>query len=87
LTRFQTEFHAGLKRLAEKLQVQIHEESPQVTLEACKLVVEALVMAKDSGNIREKLMNKNALPLGFDTGDPIMNDAGKYPYTVQGGRI
>ena len=71
------EFQSSLKRLAEALQVQVHEESAEVTLEACKIVVESLVTTKDSlENNKQKMMNKKVLPLGFDTGDATMNEAG-----------
>ena len=71
------EFQEGLKKLAAKLQVQVHEESTEVTLEACKLVVEALVTAKDQIDEKKlKLMNRKSIPVGFDTGDEVMNEAG-----------
>ena len=76
-------FNKGLKNLAQKLQVQIHDEKPEVTLEACKIVVEALVTSKDNvENLKDKMMKKSAVPLGFDTGDPVMNEAGAYLITT-----
>ena len=71
------EFTAGLKKLAEKLQIQIHPESPEVTLEACKLVVEAVVNSKGPVDLqKENLLRKDQIPLGFDTGDQAVNEAG-----------
>ena len=36
------DFHLGLKKLAERLQVQVHDRAP-VTIEACRIVVEKIV--------------------------------------------
>ena len=81
-TRKQTvppEFLAGLKKLAEKLQTQIHPENPEVTLEACKLVVEAVVSSNGPVDLqKENLLRKEQIPLGFDTGDQAVNEAGMY---------
>ena len=73
------EFLTGLNKLAEKLQVQVYEENHEATLEACKIVVENLVNSKDNlENMKEKFMDRTKIPLGFDTGDKIMNDAGNF---------
>ena len=36
------EFHLGLKKLAERLQIQVHDRAP-VTIEACRIVIEKIV--------------------------------------------
>ena len=40
------EFREGLAQIAKKLQVQVYQDDLVVGLEACKLVVEALVTVK-----------------------------------------
>ena len=39
------DFHLGLKKLAERLQVQVHDRAP-VTIEACRIVIEKIVQER-----------------------------------------
>lgn len=64
-------FREGLVKLAERLQVRVHEREA-VTLEACQLVVAKLAQSsKSSQNQSQKLYQ--APPLGLDTGDKALN--------------
>jgi len=70
------EFREGLAMIAKKLQVQVYLDDLVVSLEACKLVVEALVTSRDDlEKLRNKMLPKEKLPLGFDLGDKALNEA------------
>jgi len=66
------DFHLGLKKLAERLQVQVHDRAP-VTIEACRIVIEKIVQAKNGGKRDKKENRFDHPPLGMDTGDSVMN--------------
>ncbi|CBY13062.1 unnamed protein product [Oikopleura dioica] len=70
------EFREGLAQIAKKLQVQVYQDDLVVSLEACKLVVEALVTSRDDlQKLRDKMLPKEKIPLGFDLGDKALNEA------------
>merc|ERR1712037_345448 len=70
------EFREGLAMIAKKLQVQVYQDDLVVSLEACKLVVEALVTRReDVEKLRDKMLPKEKIPLGFDLGDKALNEA------------
>ena len=67
-------FREGLAKLAELLQVRVHERE-SVTLEACQLVIAKLAQSSSSSLTRssaEKLYQTP--PLGLDTGDKALNE-------------
>jgi len=64
------EFRDGLAKIAQKLQVQVHEREC-VTLEACKLVVQQLVTSSSVATLNEKLYESP--PIGLETGDKALN--------------
>ena len=57
------EFHLGLKKLAERLQIQVHDRAP-VTIEACRIVIEKIVQ-EPLDRCLENLFPGNFMPKNF----------------------